>query len=156
VTDGRRRPSHPVVGVGGVVFRGGKVLLVQRGKPPLEGRWVVPGGAVELGESLEAAVAREVREETGILVRPREVVLVFDRIEREADDVVAYHYVIVDYLCDDLGGDLQPGSDARDAAFVAEADLPAYDPPPAALDLVTRLFAATRLHPEAGPGSILK
>jgi mutator protein MutT len=138
-----------------VVFRDGKVLLVQRGKPPLEGRWVIPGGAVELGESLEVAVAREVQEETGILVQPREVVLVFDRIEREGPDVT-YHYVIVDYLCDDLGGELRAGSDARDTAFVGEADLPAYDLPPAALDLVNRLFRESPLHPGGGPGSILK
>jgi len=130
-----------VVGVGGVVIRGGKVLLIQRGKEPLKGRWVIPGGTVELGETLEEAVAREVREETGIIVRPREVVLVFDRIERR-DGAVAYHYVVIDYLCDDLGGTLQAGSDAADAAFVATEDLARYDMPPAALDLVRRFLPA--------------
>jgi len=130
-----------VVGVGGVVIRGGKVLLIQRGKEPLKGRWVIPGGTVELGETLEDAVAREVREETGIVVRPREVVLVFDRIERR-DGAVAYHYVVIDYLCDDLGGTLQAGSDAQDAAFVATEELARYDLPPAALDLVRRFLPA--------------
>lgn len=130
-----------MVGVGGVVIRGGKVLLIQRGKEPLKGRWVIPGGTVELGETLEEAVAREVREETGIIVRPREVVLVFDRIERR-DGAVAYHYVVIDYLCDDLGGTLQAGSDAADAAFVATEDLARYDMPPAALDLVRRFLPA--------------
>ena len=124
-----------------MVIRGGKVLLIQRGKEPLKGRWVIPGGTVELGETLEDAVAREVREETGIVVRPREVVLVFDRIERR-DGAVAYHYVVIDYLCDDLGGTLQAGSDAADAAFVATEDLARYDMPPAALDLVRRFLPA--------------
>jgi 8-oxo-dGTP diphosphatase len=124
-----------------VVIRGGKVLLIQRGKEPLKGRWVIPGGTVELGETLEDAVAREVREETGLIVRAREVVLVFDRIERRDGDV-AYHYVVIDYLCDDLGGALQAGSDAQDAAFVAMEELPRYDLPPAALDLVRRFLPA--------------
>jgi 8-oxo-dGTP diphosphatase len=123
--------------VGGVVVRDGKVLLIRRGKEPLKGRWVIPGGTVELGETLEQAVAREVREETGIEVRPREVVLVFDRIERDGDRVL-YHYVIVDYLCEDLGGAVQAGSDAMEAAFVGARELERYDIPPAALDLVRR------------------
>jgi mutator protein MutT len=128
------------VGVGGVVVRDGKVLLVRRGKEPLKGRWVIPGGTVELGETLEEAVTREVREETGIEVRAREIVLVFDRIERAGADV-AYHYVIVDYVCDDLGGALCAGSDAVDAAFASLDELPAYDLPPAALDLVHRVLS---------------
>jgi 8-oxo-dGTP diphosphatase len=126
--------------VGGVVVRDGKVLLIRRGKEPLKGRWVIPGGTVELGETLEQAVVREVREETGIDVRAREVVLVFDRIERDGGDRVLYHYVIVDYLCEDLGGPLQAGSDAAEAAFVGGPDLERYDIPPAALDLVRRFL----------------
>ena len=122
-----------------MVVRDGKVLLIQRGKEPLRGRWVIPGGTVELGETLEEAVVREVREETGIEVRAREVLLVFDRIER-AGAGVAYHYVIIDYLCEDLGGVLQAGSDAQDAAFVAPADLPRYDLPPLALELVRKVL----------------
>jgi 8-oxo-dGTP diphosphatase len=132
-------PGRPVVGVGGVVVRDGKVLLIRRGKEPLKGRWVIPGGTVELGETLEQAVAREMREETGIEVRPREVVLVFDRIERDGGRVL-YHYVVVDYLCEDLGGSLQAGSDAAEAAFVGPAELERYDLPPAALDLVRRFL----------------
>lgn len=131
--------DRPLVGVGGVVVRDGKVLLIRRGKEPLRGRWVIPGGTVELGETLEEAVAREVREETGIEVRAREVLLVFDRIER-AEGVIAYHYVVIDYLCDDLGGTLQAGSDAAEAAFVGRVELAAYDLPPLALDLVWRVL----------------
>src|SRR5687767_9475682 len=122
--------ERPVVGVGGVVLRDGKVLLIQRGKEPLKGRWVIPGGTVEVGETLEEAVAREVREETGIEVRAREVVLVFDRIERSGNEVL-YHYVIIDYLCEDLGGRLQAGSDAQDAVFAGSDELARYDIPPA-------------------------
>ena len=91
-------PTAPVVGVGGVVVREGRVLLIRRGKEPLYGRWVVPGGTVELGETLEEALVREMEEETGLRVEPLEVLTVFDRIEREGERVV-YHYVIVDYLC---------------------------------------------------------
>ena len=136
----------PVVGVGGVVIRDGKVLLIQRGKEPLKGRWVIPGGTVELGETLEQAVEREVQEETGIHVRPREVVLVFDRIERAGGEV-AYHYVIVDYLCEDLGGTLRAGSYAQDAVFVGLGDLPRYDLPSAALELVLKALSGEPLAP---------
>jgi mutator protein MutT len=113
----------------------GRVLLIRRGKEPLRGRWVVPGGTLELGETLEEAVVREVLEETGIVVRPREVVTVFDRIERDATGV-RYHYVIVDYLCDYVSGEPQAGTDADDVALVAAADLPRYDLPAKALEVV--------------------
>jgi mutator protein MutT len=128
---------HPTVGVGGVVVHEGRVLLVRRGKEPLRGRWVVPGGAVEPGETLEQAVIREVREETGILVRPLEVMTVFDRIERVGGDV-AYHYVIVDYRCAFVSGTVDAATDALEAAWAAEDELDRYDLPPLALELVRR------------------
>jgi 8-oxo-dGTP diphosphatase len=132
-------PSAPVVGVGGVLIRDGKVLLIRRGKPPLYGRWVVPGGTVELGESLEQALVREMREETGLEVVPLEVLTVFDRIERDGDRVV-YHYVIVDYLCRWLGGEARAASDALEAAWAALDDLPRYDLPQKALEVVQEAF----------------
>ena len=132
-------PSAPVVGVGGVLIRDGKVLLIRRGKPPLYGRWVVPGGTVELGESLEQALVREMREETGLEVAPLEVLTVFDRIERDGDRVV-YHYVIVDYLCRWLGGEARAASDALEAAWAALDDLPRYDLPQKALEVVQDAF----------------
>jgi mutator protein MutT len=128
-------PTAPVVGVGGVVVRGGKVLLIRRGKEPLHGRWVVPGGTVELGETLEQALVREMQEETGLRVEPLEVLTVFDRIERDGQRVV-YHYVIVDYLCRWLAGEAQAASDALDVAWAAPADLPGYDLPAKALEVV--------------------
>lgn len=129
------RPDRPSVGVGAVLIHEGRVLLIRRGKEPLRGRWVVPGGTVELGETLEQALVREIQEETGLLVRPRQVVAVFDRIQRAADRV-DYHYVIVDYLCDYVAGEARAGSDAEAVALVAPADLPAYDLPEKALEVV--------------------
>ena len=128
-------PDQPCVGVGAVLIHEGRVLLIRRGKEPLRGRWVVPGGTVELGETLEQALVREVLEETGLVVRPREVVAVFDRIHRDAHRV-AYHYVIVDYLCDYVSGEARAASDAEAVALVAAADLPAYDLPEKALEVV--------------------
>jgi ADP-ribose pyrophosphatase YjhB (NUDIX family) len=113
----------------------GRVLLVRRGKPPLYGRWVVPGGTVELGESLEQALVREVREETGLEVRPRAFLTAFDRIVRD-DGEVRHHYVILDYLCERVSGDVAAASDALDACFVAPEELERYELPPKALEVV--------------------
>ena len=127
------------MGVGGVVLLAGRVLLVRRGKEPLRGRWVIPGGTVELGETLQEALVREVEEETGVVVRPREVVLVFDRIQR-AQGAVSYHYVIIDYLCDYVSGEPRAGSDAEAVALVAAEELDAYDLPDQAKELVLDVF----------------
>jgi ADP-ribose pyrophosphatase YjhB (NUDIX family) len=130
--------------VGAVVIHEDRVLLIRRGKEPMRGRWLIPGGTVELGETLQEALVREVAEETGLRVEPRDVVLVFDRIHRD-EGRVSYHYVIVDYACDYVSGTLRAGSDAQDAAFVAEGDLAAYDVPEQALELVRRAFERRRL-----------
>jgi len=132
-------PDRPCVGVGAVLIHEGRVLLIRRGKEPLRGRWVVPGGTVELGETLEQALVREIQEETGLVVRPLEVVAVFDRIQRDADRV-DYHYVIVDYLCDYVAGEARAGSDAEAVALVAPAELATYDLPEKALEVVTDGF----------------
>jgi mutator protein MutT len=127
-----------VVGVGAVVVHEGRVLLIRRGKEPLRGRWLVPGGTVEWGETLEQAVVREVEEETGLVVRPRELLVVLDRIHPAAGapGEIAYHYVIVDYLCDWVSGTPRAGSDADEVALVPVGELAAYDVPQAALDVV--------------------
>jgi 8-oxo-dGTP diphosphatase len=134
------RPDRPYVGVGGVVLMGGRVVLIRRGKEPLRGRWVIPGGTVELGETLHEAVVREMEEETGLVVRPREVVLVFDRIQRDGS-AVDYHYVVIDYLCDYVSGQPRAGSDADEVALVARDEVDAYDLPPQARDLVLDVFS---------------
>ena len=128
-------PVAPVVGVGGAVVRGGRVLLIRRGKEPLYGRWVVPGGTVELGETLVQALVRELEEETGLRVEPLEVLTVFDRIERDGETVVC-HFVIVDYLCRWLSGEARAASDALDVAWASPEELPGYDLPPKALEVV--------------------
>jgi mutator protein MutT len=128
------------VGVGGVVVRDGRVLLARRGKQPLYGRWVVPGGTVELGETLEEALVREMREETGLEVEPIELLTVFDRIQRDGERVL-YHYVIADYLCSWRSGEARAASDALEVVWAAPADLARYDLPPKALEVVQQAFA---------------
>jgi 8-oxo-dGTP diphosphatase len=136
------RPSAPAVGVGGVVVHEGRVLLIRRGKEPLYGRWVVPGGTVELGEPLERALVRELREETGLEVDPCELLTVFDRIERDGEGVV-YHYVIVDYLCRWRSGEARAASDALDVAWARPEELERYDLPAKALEVVQDAFRRT-------------
>jgi 8-oxo-dGTP diphosphatase len=127
------------VGVGGVVVHEGRVLLIKRGKEPLRGRWVVPGGTLELGESLEEALVREMKEETAVRVKPLDVLTVFDRIEKVGEQV-RYHYVIVDYLCEYLGGEARAASDAQDVAWVARRDLEGFDLPGKAREVVEEAF----------------
>jgi len=142
---------HPVVGVGGVLIQGGQVLLIKRGKEPLAGRWVVPGGTVELGESLEEALIREVEEETALRIRPLEILTVFDRIERRGTDTL-YHYVIIDYLCAYVAGTPRAGSDARAVAMVAQAELDDYDLPPKAREVVEAAFRRASACPSIPSG----
>jgi 8-oxo-dGTP diphosphatase len=132
-------PRAPVVGVGGVVVRDGRVLLIRRGKQPLYGRWIVPGGTVELGETLEQAVVREIREETGLEVEPLEMLTAFDRIEREGGTVL-YHFVIVDYVCRYRSGEARAGSDALEVAWATRSELAAYDLPAKAQEVIDDAF----------------
>jgi 8-oxo-dGTP diphosphatase len=122
----REYPDRPVVGIGAVVVQDGKVLLVKRRYAPLAGEWSLPGGGVEVGETLEACVVREMREETGLDVEVGPVIEVFDRITQDADGRVQYHYVLVDYLCWPLAGELVPASDVADAAWVDPGDIAGY------------------------------
>jgi ADP-ribose pyrophosphatase YjhB (NUDIX family) len=117
----REFPSLPLVGVGAVVIHRGRVLLIQRGKEPRKGQWSLPGGMVELGESLVDALVRELREETGLAVEPVELVELLDRIVVEGGRV-RYHYVIADYLCRVQGGRLRAASDAAAVRWTVPAD----------------------------------
>jgi ADP-ribose pyrophosphatase YjhB (NUDIX family) len=117
----REFPLTPLVGVGAVIVEAGRVLLVRRGTEPMKGHWSLPGGLLELGESLRDGVIREVREETGLIVEPIELIELLDRIHRlkeDGGDRVRYHYVIADYLCRVAGGDLQAASDATAVRWV--------------------------------------
>ena len=110
-------PTHPVVGVGAVVVQAGRALIVKRAHDPRKGEWSLPGGRVELGESLVDATRREILEETGLEVAVGDMIEVFDRIHR-LDAAVRYHFVIVDFLCTVIGGHLRAGDDAEDVAWV--------------------------------------
>jgi ADP-ribose pyrophosphatase YjhB (NUDIX family) len=114
----RPYPERPVVGVGAVVLDGDRVLLVKRGHEPLKGQWSLPGGGVEIGETLEAAVAREVLEETGLDIEVGPIVEVLDRISRDGAGNVEHHFVLVDFVSRALGGVLRGSSDADDAEWV--------------------------------------
>jgi len=126
VATSRAYPKRPVVGVGAVVFAPGGVVLVKRRFEPLAGQWSLPGGTLELGESLEAGVAREIREETGLEVEVGPVVEVFDRILVDEAGLVQYHFVLVDYVCDARGGDLRAGSDVGDVVVADPGRLEPY------------------------------
>jgi ADP-ribose pyrophosphatase YjhB (NUDIX family) len=114
----RTYPNQPGFGVGAVVFVGGHLLLIRRGNPPNEGSWIFPGGLVELGERIEDALVREVEEETGWKVRVGSLVELFDYVDRDEQGRVRYHYVIADYLCDFVAGELMAGSDVTDVRLV--------------------------------------
>jgi 8-oxo-dGTP diphosphatase len=120
----REYPEAPIIGVGAVAIEGGKVLLVRRGHEPLKGEWSLPGGALELGETLQQGVVREVLEETGLIVEPLGMVEVLDRISQdEPSGRIRYHYVLVDFLCRVTGGTLSGGSDADEARWVTLEEL---------------------------------
>jgi mutator protein MutT len=140
----RSFPSHPVVGVGAVILDGNCVLLVKRGHAPLKGEWSLPGGSVELGESLEAALSREVFEETGLHIAIGPVVEVFDRIDRAPDGRIAYHFVIVDFACTVTSGEIAHGSDAEDARWVALEELAQYRITQKASMVIDRALELTR------------
>jgi 8-oxo-dGTP diphosphatase len=116
-------PGRPVLAVGAVVFKDGRVLLVKRGRPPAKGLWAIPGGGIELGETLQQAAEREIKEETGIVIRAGEPILTFDMVERDPQDRVRFHYVIVDLAAEYVSGEPQPGDDAADARWISAREL---------------------------------
>ena len=122
----RQYPERPIVGVGAVIVDGDRVVLVKRAHEPLKGEWSLPGGTVEVGETLVDAVAREVREETGLTVRVGSLVEVLDRVHRGADGRVEYHFVLLDYKCTVLSGTLAHGSDASDVCWARRDELAQY------------------------------
>jgi mutator protein MutT len=122
----KTHPDRPIVGVGAVIVDRDRVVLVKRAHEPLKGEWSLPGGRVEVGETLAEALAREVREETGLEVQVGSLVEVLDRIHRGSDRRVEYHFVLLDYRCTVIAGTLTHGSDASDACWAARDDLARY------------------------------
>ena len=147
MTDSRKYPDRPYVGVGAVILQDGKVLIVKRKYDPLAGQWSLPGGGVELGETLEDSVVREMLEETGLDIEVGPVIEVFDRITRDSNGEVKYHFVLVDYLCWPVGGELQASSDVEDARFVEPADLPQYNLTLKANQVIERALALDQQAP---------
>jgi ADP-ribose pyrophosphatase YjhB (NUDIX family) len=136
----RRYPAYPIPGVGALVIDGARILLVERDREPQAGWWSLPGGAVEPGELLVDAVRREVLEETSIEIEPLEVIEIFERIVRDAEGRVEYHYVLIDYLCRPVAGALAAASDARRAAWIARDDLPQYRITEGTLPVIEKAF----------------
>ncbi|HKV61686.1 MAG TPA: NUDIX hydrolase [Candidatus Acidoferrum sp.] len=152
----REYPERPVVGIGGVVIDQGRTLLIRRGSEPLLGEWSIPGGSLELGESLQDGVARELLEETGIEVRVLDLIEVFDRIYLEdgptGDGVKRgprFHFVIADYLCERLNGEPRAGSDVTDVAFAREDELPRFHLTETAARVLKKAFAMSRARQSA-------
>jgi len=113
----------PKVAVGAVIFNKEKVLLVRRSNPPAQGMWAVPGGKIDPGETMQQALTREIKEETGLDIEVGEIVYVFDVIKHNEQNEISFHYVIIDFLCRLKGGRLQAGDDAREARWIARDDL---------------------------------
>jgi mutator protein MutT len=140
----REFPAQPVVGVGAVVVRDGKVLLIRRGHEPRKGEWSLPGGIVELGESLVDALRREVREETGLEIAIGPHVETFDRVHRDAEGRVRFHFVIVDYLCVPGAGEPVAGTDADAVAWASADDLDRYQVNAHATAVILKALALAR------------
>ena len=144
----REYPERPVVGVGGVIIKDGRALLIRRGSEPLRGEWSIPGGTLELGETLREGVARELLEETGVAVRVLELIEVFERIwvEEGANSASSkerprYHYVIADYLCERVSGEPRAGSDVTDVAYAREEELVRFHLTETATRILRKAFA---------------
>jgi 8-oxo-dGTP diphosphatase len=159
----REYPERPMVGVGGVVIHDGRALLVQRGHPPMEGQWSIPGGLLHVGETLEQGLLRELAEETGLEVSVLELIEVFERIfpappgedGAPADPArPQYHYVILDYLCEVRGGTLTVGSDAADLVWAREDELGQFDLTEAAARVLKKAFRRARERETASPEAV--
>ncbi|HEY4878311.1 MAG TPA: NUDIX hydrolase [Candidatus Acidoferrales bacterium] len=140
LTGTREYPDRPLVGVGGVVIAGGRTLLIRRGSAPLLGQWSIPGGMLELSESIAEGVRRELAEETGLEVRVGDLIEVFERIVPGDDGRTRYHFVILDYLCEMVSGVARAGSDVTDVAWAREDELEKYALTAIATRVIQRAF----------------
>ena len=136
----RAYPERPIVGVGGVIISDGRALLVRRAAPPLLGEWSIPGGMLEVGETLIEGVRRELREETGMDVQVLDLLDVFERINLDASGKPQYHFVVVDYLCRALRGDARAGSDVSEVAWAVPSELEKYSVTKTATRVILKAF----------------
>lgn len=139
--ESRRYPTRPFLGVGALIFEGRSILLVERAKEPLKGYWSLPGGIVEAGEKLDAAIRREVLEETGLEIEIEALFEIFERIMPDAEGRPEYHYVLMDYWCRVTGGQLEAASDVSRAVWATEQELSGYRLTEGTLAVVERAFA---------------
>ncbi len=140
----REFPEVPLVGVGAIIVEGSHVLLVKRAHPPLQAQWSIPGGVLEVGELVREAAIREAREETGLIVEPGELLGVYDRVLRDPEQRVQYHYVLIDFLCRRMGGELQAADDAAEVRWFTQDELPPLNLAEDTSDVVRKGFAALR------------
>lgn len=137
----REFPELPLVGVGAIIIEGDRVLLVKRAHPPIQGQWSIPGGVLEVGELVREAAVREAREETGLIVAPGVLLGVYDRILRDVEKRVQYHYVLVDFLCQRVGGELLAASDAAEVQWFRRDELPALQLAEDTMDVIQKGFS---------------
>ena len=142
----REFPETPLVGVGAIIIEDARVVLVKRAHPPLQAEWSIPGGVLEVGELVLEAAIREAREETGLIVEPSELLGVYDRVQRDADRRVQYHYVLIDFLCRRVAGDLAAASDAAEVRWFAREELPALKLAEDTLDVIRKGFAKQKIN----------
>ena len=142
----REFPEAPLVGVGAIIIEDSKVVLVKRAHPPLQAEWSIPGGVLEVGELVREAAIREAREETGLTVEPGELLGVYDRVLRNADERVQYHYVLINFLCRRVAGDLGAASDAAEVRWFSREELPALRLAEDTLDVIRRGFAKSGIN----------
>ncbi len=140
----REFPEHPLVGVGAVIIEDDRVVLVKRLHPPMQDQWSIPGGVLELGETVREATIREAREETGLIVEPGELLGVYDRILRSPEQRVQYHYVLIDFLCRRVAGDLAAATDAAEVRWFAREDLPRLRLAADTLEVIAKGFAGRK------------
>ena len=138
---GREHPQRPIIAVGGVVIHDERALLIRRGQPPLEGRWSIPGGILEIGETITSAIERELKEETGIAVRVLGLLEIYEKVLRDSDNRAQYHFIILDYMCEFVEGEAEADGDVTDAAWVNENDLETLQLTSAALRVVKKAFS---------------
>ena len=138
----RRYPRHPLLGVGALIFRRDSILLVQRGRSPLKGYWSLPGGLVETGELLTHAVQREIFEETGLYIKPVRIFEIFERIMRDTSGEPEYHYVLVDYVCKVVSGELRAADDVSQVQWVRRHALKNYQLTEGTLGVIEKAFHA--------------